>query len=152
MYDYVFCNFAVHYMCSSESVLESFFANVSKFLLSEGLFVCTTCRMRGVEACIIDRKKEGQFAITKVQNKPPSIFGNPYTFYMKDCVHAPEYLVSVEEMRKIGLRFRMEMECCVPFGQLYKQYIQKYKNVFSHFQTEWEKDADLYQMMVFRKR
>ena len=152
MYDYIFCNFAIHYMCSNRHVLESFFANVSKYLLQEGLFVCTTCSVCSVEACILDRKKEGQFTISKVQNKPPSVFGNPYMFDMKDCVHAPEYLVPVEEMRNIGLRFCLEMECCVPFGQLYKQYRQKHHHIFTYFNAEWEKEADLYQMMVFRKR
>tara|TARA_B100002051_G_C16658495_1_gene597829 strand:- start:218 stop:859 length:642 start_codon:yes stop_codon:yes gene_type:complete len=149
-YDCIFCNLAIHYMCETREVLHSLMANVSRLLKKGQHFICTTCDMEKVYYYM--KHKNKYFEISKCKSLPQQ-YKVPYHFKMKDCVNAPEYLVSVGELMKIGEMVGLQIQQCENFEKLFHQFCNTYNNVYQEsFQSvDCIKEIDLYNMICFVK-
>ena len=110
VYDFVSCQFALHYFFKSEESLRTMLKLVSTSLISGGYFYGTTIDGEKIKSL---KKTKGLLYTVKKNYKGPGYFGKEYSFIINDTLYfdttpSVEYLVNFEVLNKIAKEYSLE--------------------------------------------
>jgi mRNA (guanine-N7-)-methyltransferase len=160
-YDFVSCQFALHYFFKSEDSLRNMLKLVSKSLLPGGYFYGTTIDGNKIKSL---KKLNGKlYTIKKNYKDNATIFGKEYSFLIKDTLYfdAPstEYLVNFETLIKIAKEYSLEPEYTEFFNDFYlgssnitsfQDLIEKYSG--NELSPEEMEISRLNSIFIFKKK
>jgi len=135
-FDIVSCQFAIHYFFKSEEILNTFMTIVSSYIKNNGFFIGTTMNGDNIKDIF---KKSGnviQNSIFKIVNNTDikdinNSYNNKYSVSLgkdTDTEHyfagkiSEEYLVNIEELKKISNKFNLMFIGTTEFSDWYKSF------------------------------
>ena len=138
MYDIISCQFAIHYLCSSESTFRSFVKHISARLKPNGVFI-GTC-MNGERVCNLlngNQSYENEaFYITK-DNVHKNTYGDAINIYLYGTLYfgektvSKEYLVYDKSFIEVCSEYGLRLEFKTSFQEYY-EHMPNYKMNNAH--------------------
>ncbi|PRP83451.1 hypothetical protein PROFUN_02831 [Planoprotostelium fungivorum] len=164
-FDFVSCQFALHYSFESEERVDSLLYNASCRLNPGRYFVCTIPNAYWIVKRL--READGEsfgnplYRFDFRDKEKLTRFGCTYNFSLVESVDScPEFLVHIPTLADIGRRYGLELIKCTGSHDYFSENCQAFEtllqrmNVFNDRGTiskeEWEA-AGVYMVVIFRK-
>jgi len=169
-FDFVSCQFALHYFFKSEESIRNVLSLISKSLKKGGYFYGTTVDGEKIKELLKNKDiiDKSTYKIEKKYKNANGYFGKEYNFLIKDTLYfdtfggSNEYLVNFDILNKIALEyslypvyteffnyFYLGSSNITDFGELYDIYIKEYNKPLSSEEFEISK---LNSIFVFIKK
>ncbi|XP_012286817.1 mRNA cap guanine-N7 methyltransferase isoform X2 [Orussus abietinus] len=139
--DLVSCQFAFHYSFESLPQAECMLHNASESLRPGGYFIGTlpdandlVCRWRKTEGNKFGNDIYSVEFLDDNKEKPP-LFGAKYNFHLEGVVDCPEFLVHLPTLRKLALKYGLELVMFERFEDFYERIKDEGRSLLGKMQA-----------------
>ncbi|XP_020287348.1 mRNA cap guanine-N7 methyltransferase isoform X2 [Pseudomyrmex gracilis] len=140
--DFVSCQFAFHYSFESLPQAECMLRNAAESLKTGGYFIGTIPDAYDIvsrwQKCDGNKFGNDVYSIEflpEVDKTKPPLFGAKYNFHLDGVVDCPEFLVHLPTLRKLALKFGLELISFERFETFYEHFKDEGKVLLGNMQA-----------------